>query len=190
MRPRHDGRAHPPQGTVRRRVDGRTLPSMRASLEAHLGSRQVGKVVYGSIIGLALVVALSGHPPTSGVMAIWLVGTAVAVGLAEVYAEVVGTETRTRQPVTRRELGHMAEDAVAVGFGVAFPAVFFFLAALHVLDPDTAFTVAKWTGLGLIGFYGFWAARFAGAPPHRALLKGVLVALIGAGLILLKSFVH
>ena len=64
----------------------RTLPTMRASLEAHLGSRQVGKVVYGSIIGLALVVALSGHPPTSGVMAIWLVGTAVAVGLAEVYA--------------------------------------------------------------------------------------------------------
>jgi len=190
VRPRDDGRAHPPQGTVRRRVDGRTLPSMRASLEAHLGSRQVGKVVYGSIIGLALVVALSGHPPTSGVMAIWLVGTAVAVGLAEVYAEVVGTETRTRQPVTRAQLGHMAEDAVAVGFGVAFPAVFFFLATLHVLDPDTAFTVAKWTGLGLIGFYGFWAARFAGAPPHRALLKGVLVALIGAGLILLKSIVH
>jgi hypothetical protein len=55
---------------------------------------------------------------------------------------------------------------------------------------DTAFSIAKWTGLGLIGFYGFWAARFAGAAPRRALLKGVLVALIGAGLILLKSLVH
>src|SRR5690348_6005868 len=68
---------------------GRTLPTMRASLEAHLGSWQVGKVVYGSIIGLALVVALSGHPPTSAVMGVWLVGTAIAVGLAEVYAEYV-----------------------------------------------------------------------------------------------------
>ena len=163
---------------------------MRAGLEAHLGSRQVGKVVYGSIIGLALVVALSGHPPTSGVMAVWLVGTAVAVGLAEVYAEYVGTETRTRQPVTHAQWRHMAEDAVAVGTGVAFPAVFFVLGALHVLDLDTAFAVAKWSGLGLIGFYGFWAARFAGSSPQRALLKGVLVALVGAGLIVLKSFVH
>lgn len=163
---------------------------MRASLEQHLGSRQVGKVVYGSIIGLALVVAIESHPPTPGVMAVWLVGTAIAVGLAEVYSEVVGTETSTRQPVSRRELRHMAEDAVAVGFGVAFPAVFFLISALSFMDVDRAFAIAKWTGLGLIGFYGFWAARFAGATPPRALVKAVLVALIGAGLIVLKSLVH
>jgi hypothetical protein len=84
----------------------------------------------------------------------------------------------------------MAEDAVAVGFGVAFPAVFFVLSALGLLQVDTAFRIAKWTGLALIGFYGFWAARFAGAAPHRALLKGALVALIGAGLIALKALVH
>jgi hypothetical protein len=163
---------------------------MRESLEQHLGSRQVGKVVYGSIIGLALVVAIESHPPKPAVMAVWLLGTALAVGLAEVYSEVVGAETSTRQPVRRPELRHMLEDAAAVGFGVAFPAVFFVLAALGLVEIDTAFSVAKWSGLGLIGFYGYWAARFAGAPAHRALLKGALVALIGAGLILLKSLVH
>ena len=78
---------------------------MRANLEQHLGSRQVGKVVYGSIIGLALVVAIESHPPKPGVMAVWLVGTAVAVGLAEIYSEVVGVETSTRQPVTRGRRG-------------------------------------------------------------------------------------
>jgi hypothetical protein len=163
---------------------------MRASLERHLGSRQVGRVVYGSIIGLALVTALESHPPKPWVMAVWLLGTALAVALAEVYSEVVGVETRTRQPVTRRDVRHMVVDAVAVGFGVAFPAAFFVLSALGLLEVGSAFTVAKWTGLGLIGFYGYWAARFAGAPAHRALLKGALVALIGAGLILLKSLVH
>ena len=163
---------------------------MRVSLEQHLGSRQVAKVVYGSIIGLALLVALEKHPPGPGVMAVWLVGTAVAVGLAEVYSEVVGVETSTRQPVTRPQLRHMFEDAGAVAFGVAFPAVFFLLAALGVMDEDRAFTIAKWTGVGLIGFYGFWAARFAGAAPHRAVFKGLLVALIGAGLIALKALVH
>jgi hypothetical protein len=163
---------------------------MRTSLEAHLGSRQVTKVVYGSIIGLALVVTIESHPPKAWVMAVWLLGTALAVALAEVYSEVVGTETRTRRPVDRAEFGHMAEDAGSVAFGVAFPAVFFLLAALGILEVGTAFTVAKWTGLGLIGFYGFWAARFAGAASHHAVLKGLLVALIGAGLILLKSLVH
>jgi hypothetical protein len=163
---------------------------MRASLEQHLGSRQVGRVVYGSIIGLALVVAIESHPPEPGVMAVWLLGTAMAVGLAEIYSEIVGAETSTRQPVARHQLRHMFEDAGAVAFGVAFPAVFFLIAALSFMEVETAFTLAKWTGLGLIGFYGFWAARFAGAAPHRALLKGLLVALIGAGLIGLKALVH
>ena len=163
---------------------------MRTSLQAHLGSRQVGKIVYGSIIGLALVVAIEKHPPAAWVMAVWLLGTALAVGLAEVYSEVVGAETSTRQPVTRPQFRHMVEDAVAVGFGVSFPAVFFVLSALGLLQVDTAFTVAKWSGLGLIGFYGYWAARFAGAAPHNALLKGAIVALIGAGLIGLKALVH
>jgi hypothetical protein len=163
---------------------------MRASLEQHLGSRQVGRVVYGSIIGMALVVAIESHPPKPSVMTVWLLGTAVAVGLAEIYSEVVGVETSTRQPVTRRQLRHMLEDAVGVAFGVAFPAVFFLLSALGLMDVERAFSVAKWTGLGLIGFYGFWAARFAGAAPHRALLKGALVALVGAGLIALKAVVH
>jgi hypothetical protein len=163
---------------------------MRAGLEAHLGSRQVGRVVYGSIIGLALIVAIQGHPPKPGVMAVWLLGTALAVALAEVYSDIVGTETSTRRPVERAQIGHMAEDAVAVGFGVAFPAVFFLLSALGLFEVDTAFSIAKWSGLGLIGFYGFWAARFAGAAAHRALLKGALVALIGAGLIALKALVH
>jgi hypothetical protein len=163
---------------------------MRASLEQHLGSRQVAKVVYGSIIGLALIVALEGHPPTSGVMTVWLLGTALAVALAEIYSEVVGAETSTRRPVSRGDLLHMTHDAAAVGFGVAGPAVFFLLSALGLFQTDTAFTIAKWCGLGLIGFYGFWAARFAGAATHRALVKGVLVALIGAGLIALKALVH
>jgi hypothetical protein len=57
---------------------------MRVSPEQHLGSQQVAKVVYGSIIGLALIVALENHPPGPGVMAVWLLGTAIAVGLAEV----------------------------------------------------------------------------------------------------------
>jgi hypothetical protein len=41
---------------------------MRTRLAAHLGSRQVARVIYGAIIGLALVVALEGYPRSAGPM--------------------------------------------------------------------------------------------------------------------------
>jgi VIT1/CCC1 family predicted Fe2+/Mn2+ transporter len=163
---------------------------VRASLEAHLGSRQVARVVYGSIIGLALVVAIEAHPPRTGVVVGWVFGTAIAVALAELYSEIVGVETRERHPVTRVQIAHMMDDAVAVAFGVAFPDLFFLLAAIGVLELETAFTIAKWSGLALIGCYGYWAARLSGAPVPRALVRGGIVALVGAALIALKAVLH
>jgi hypothetical protein len=163
---------------------------VRASVEAHLGSRQVSRVVYGSIIGVALIVALQSHPPSAAVMIGWLLGTGIAVGLAELYSEVVGEETSTRRRVTRHRLRHLAEDAAVVAFGIAFPAVFFLFPLLGVGTVEGAFTVAKYTGLGLVAFYGYWAARFAGAPRHRAVLYAVLVAAVDAVLIALKAFLH
>lgn len=163
---------------------------VRTSVEAHLGSRQVSRVVYGSIIGVALIVALQSHPPSAAVMIGWLAGTGIAVGLAELYSEVVGEETRTRKRVTRRRLRHMSEDATVVAFGIAFPVVFFLFPLAGIGSVETAFTIAKWSGLGLVGFYGFWAARLAGAPWHRAILYAVGVAAVDAVLIALKAFLH
>ena len=159
-------------------------------IKSHLGSRQVARVVYGAIIGLALIVALQKHPPAAGTMIASLMGTAVAVGLAELYAEMVGIETRERHRIRRDQLGELRDDSLAVAFGVAFPTVFFLLAVLGAIELDTAFDLAKWTGLGLIGFYGFVAARYAGAPVSRALIQGAGAAAIGGALIAFKALVH
>jgi VIT1/CCC1 family predicted Fe2+/Mn2+ transporter len=150
----------------------------------------VARVVYGSIIGLALVVVIEAHPPRTAVVMGWLLGTAIAVALAELYSEIIGEETRQRHRVTRRQVVGMLDDAVAVAFGVAFPIVFFLLAAAHVIALDTAFTMAKWGGLALIGFYGYWAARFSGASVPGALLRASVVALVGGALIALKALLH
>ena len=150
----------------------------------------MARVVYGSIIGLALVVAIEAHPPRTGVVVGWVFGTAIAVALAELYSEIVGVETRERHPVTRHQVAEMLDDAFAVAFGVAFPDIFFLLAALGVLELETAFTIAKWSGLALIGCYGYWAARLAGAPVPRALVRGGIVALVGGALIALKAVLH
>ena len=163
---------------------------MRRFIAAHLGSRQVSRVVYGAIIGLALVVALEAHPPPLGAVIATLVGTAIAVALAELYSELIAFETSGRRDASRVERRELAADMAAVSSGIAFPAVFFALAAAGVFDEDTAFTISKWTGLALIGAYGFAGARLSGHTVATSLLRAAAVALIGAFLITLKALVH
>jgi hypothetical protein len=166
------------------------LTVVRAAIEAHLGSRQVARVIYGAIIGMALIVVLADHPPAPASVVAVLVATAVAVGLAELYSEVVAAETRTRHRVVGEQVREILDDVLAVGFGICFPAVYFVLAALGAMEVDTAFSLAKWSGIGLIGFYGFCAARLAGAGLAKALLQGCAAGAIGAALILFKAVVH
>jgi len=164
--------------------------AVRSFLRAHLGSRQVSRVVYGSIIGLALVVALEAHPPAPHAVIATLLGTTVAVALAELYSELVGFETVRRRRANRDEVHDLYGDMAAVSFGIAFPAVFFALAAAGVISDDAAFTIAKWAGVGLIGLYGFAGARLSGAGLRKSVLQATAVALIGATLIGLKALVH
>ncbi len=159
-------------------------------LERHLGSTQVSRVMYGAIIGLALVVALEAHPPRPAVMVATLLGTAVAVGLAELYSEVIGAEVRTRRRVERAHFREIATDVAAVAVGVSFPAVFFLLSAAGAMEVGTAFEWAKWSGLGLIGFYGFCAGRLSGMGLPAAFVQAAAAAAIGGFLIGLKALVH
>ena len=163
---------------------------IRRVIFAHLASRQASRVIYGAIIGLALIVALETHSPGVGSVIASLLGTAVAVALAELYSEVIGFEAIGRRKATRKELPHLAGDVAAVAFGIAFPTLFFILAAAGVFGEQTAFDVAEWAGLGLIGLYGFAGARLSGETRVRSLLKATGVALIGALLIGLKLLVH
>jgi hypothetical protein len=159
-------------------------------VEDHLGSTQVSRVIYGAIIGLALVVALEHDPPGAGVMVGTLAVTGVAVGLAELYSEVVGTEVRTRRRIPREHVREIAADVGAVIFGISFPAVFFLLSGVGAMEVDTAFELAKWSGLGLTGFYGFCAARLSGMGLGGALAQAAAVAAIGGFLIGLKAVIH
>jgi len=164
--------------------------SFRAAISRHLASRDMSRVIYGAIIGLALVLALQQHPPSATQAFGALVATAIAVGLADVYSEYVGAEARHQRAVTREELSGLFADAGWVAFGAGFPAVFLFLAAVGLIDDDTAFNLAKWTGLGLILTYGYVAGRLAGNPVARALLHSAWLGVIAGALIALKALLH
>jgi hypothetical protein len=164
--------------------------TVRRAIESHLGSQDVTCVIYGAIVGLALVVALEQNPPGPGHVVAALAGTALAVALAELYSEAVGEEARTRRQVGSGRLRVFAGEAVAVAFGAAFPAVFFVVAAAGWIELGTAFTLSKWSGLGLICAYGLVAARLAGAGWARAGVHALAVGAIAGFLIAFKALVH
>jgi hypothetical protein len=83
-----------------------------------------------------------------------------------------------------------ALEAAAVMFGAGFPTLFFVLASAGVLDLDLAFTLSKWTGLGLICAYGFVAGRLSGSGVGGAVLHAAAVGAIGGALIGLKALLH
>ncbi len=161
-----------------------------ARLVSHLQSGEVSRVVYGAIIGLAIVVTMQAHPPKPVAALVTLVATAVAVALAELYSEWVGARTRAGLAGGQEPMGVFVEEAVAVAFGVAFPGVYFVATILGWLDYDTAFTLTKWTGLGLISGYAYVAARLAGDRAARAVAEAGIAGLVAGALILLKAWVH
>jgi hypothetical protein len=164
--------------------------TLRRRVEDHLGSRDVAHVLYGAIVGLALVVALEDHPPAAGTTAVLLMATALAIGLAELYSETISIEARTRRIVARAQLRRLATESVATVLGAAFPALFFVLSVLGALSVDTAFTLSKWSGLGLICGYGFLAARLAGTSIARGLAHAAILGLIAGALIAVKAVLH
>src|SRR3954469_24689059 len=91
------------------------------AIKSHLGSEQVSRVIYGAIIGMALIVVLEHHPPTPLVCEVTLIATGLAVALAELYSEAIGEWMRPRQMVQRHHIRHIAKDVAAVFFGIVFP---------------------------------------------------------------------
>jgi hypothetical protein len=158
-------------------------------VQENLGSHDVGRVINGAIFGLALVVALQDHPPTATEATGAVLATALAVGLADFYSDAITAEARARRPVDRHELRVLVRSAGAVMFGAGFPAIFFILAAAHAIEVATAFSLAKWTGLGLCCAYGFVAARLAGASLTRSFAHALAVAAIGGLVVGLKALV-
>jgi hypothetical protein len=147
-------------------------------------------VIYGAVVGLAVVVALQVHPPSAGDAAAAVVGTALAVGLAEAYSALIGEEASTRRRLQAGQVRAAIAEAGAVAFGAGFPALFFLLAALGAIDLQLAFNLSKWSGVALLCTYGFAAGRMSGRGMVGAFLHAVAVGAIGGVLIGLKALLH
>lgn len=151
-----------------------------------LSAAHATHAVYGSIVVLAVVTGLDEASATAREALVAVLGAAIGVAVAEVYADMIGATIREQRPPTRAEWREMAVD-VAFGFGAALvPAAFFLLATVDVLGLGHAFTIAEWSGVAVIWVYVFAAARAARLRLVSSLVWAAGLTVCGVGIVELK----
>ena len=169
-----------------RRYSGAVLWSW---LRHHLTAGHAGNVVYGSIVVLALVLVLSHEGASAGTAIVSIVGAVLVVAVAEAYAEFLQEMIQLHRPLRGRDRRQILAGIAVHGIAALAPIVFFVLAALDAMELETAYTVAKWFGVAVLGLYAYGAYRAAGVGVGRSLLAGALLTGIGLLLVALKSLV-
>ena len=158
-------------------------------LRHHLTAGHAGNVVYGSIVVLALVLVLSHEGASAGTAIVSIVGAVLVVAVAEAYAEFLQEMIQLHRPLRGRDRRQILAGIAVHGIAALAPIVFFVLAALDAMELETAYTVAKWFGVAVLGLYAYGAYRAAGVGVGRSLLAGALLTGIGLLLVALKSLV-
>ena len=162
------------------------MPEMRFERTAQRAAR----AVYGSIIALAVIIALEDTSASALEVVAASIGAVVAAMLAEGYAEYVAQVIRQRRYATRTELVQNFQDIGAGALAAMIPVAPFVLAELGLIELQTAYDVAPWLGVAVIGAYSLLANRLDGLGAVQTWLLTAAGMLVGVSLIAIKAATH
>ncbi len=138
--------------------------------------------VYATIVATAVIAGTDDLEPgwSSWQLLIALVSTLVVLMFAEVYSDVLGDPS----PDTLRE---RLRRSVSYRWPVLDPLVPrgipLLLGGLGIIDDDAAVWATLGVAVAFLAFGGTTTARLRGRPWHRALLAGMVSALVGVVII-------
>ena len=142
--------------------------------------------IYGAIAaGLALAIGVDGRLGLAALL-IAVVVELMVFFVAHAYVDVVGERYDHPERGLLERIGHGTRHAAILLLGGLPVLAVFGVERLAGIDDDGSATGAL-VGLVLIlGIFGYLAARRGLSTPGRALLEGLVVALIGVGILVLK----
>jgi hypothetical protein len=153
-------------------------------------AQRAARAVYGSIVALAVIVVLQEGDAEADEVIAAVIGSVIAATLAEQYAEYIGHVIRERRHLSRAEVAEGARDAAAGTLAAMAPLVPFVLVELDAIELQTAYDIAPWLGLGVIGGYALLANRLAGLPRAQSVAVTVAALAVGFSLIVIKTVTH
>jgi hypothetical protein len=153
-------------------------------------AQRAARAVYGSIVALAVIVVLQEGDAEADEVIAAVIGSVIAATLAEQYAEYIGHVIRERRHLSRAEVGEAARDAAAGTLAAMAPLLPFVLVELDAIELQTAYDIAPWLGLGVIGGYALLANRLAGLPRVQSVAVTIVALAVGFSLIAIKTITH
>lgn len=153
-------------------------------------AQRAARAVYGSIVALAVILYLDAARSEADEVIFAVVGSVIAATLAEQYAEYIAHVIRERRHLTRPEIRTQVTDSAAGTLASLVTLVPFLLVQLDVIETPTAYDIAGWLGIGVIGGYAWLANREAGVTGARNIVITGIALGIGASLIVIKSITH
>ena len=153
-------------------------------------AQRAARAVYGSIVALAVIVYLEAAKSEADEVIVAVIGSVVAATLAEQYAEYIAHVIRERRHLERAEIVQQVGDGAAGMLASLVTLVPFLLVELDVIELPTAYDIAPWLGLGVIGGYALLANREAGLSGARNIVITGIALGVGVTLIVIKSVTH
>jgi len=150
-------------------------------------ARHADRAIYVLIAVLAVTVALEGVETRPGKALAYVLGAAIALTLAEVFADRVGISIRSRRPASAEERRHEVREAVTGLVVAAVPISFFVLAVVDAVTLRAAYVLSQWCGFGILAVYSFVASRATGNSIAGSLVGAAALTAIGGALILLNA---
>lgn len=149
-------------------------------IEKYYGNDRATKVIYGAILIFAFLVG-QGHSSHYSALPI-VFGTffaAVAIVLAEVYADILGKTIRHKRKLTKAERIEVERDSLAIISVSFWPSVIFALSYAGLFSISTAFTFSYLLLLSVLFAFSYWAGRLSGNTKAKALLFAAATSIIG-----------
>ena len=149
-------------------------------LDSYYGNDRATKVIYGAILIFAFLVG-QGHSSQTSAFPI-VFGTffaAIAIVLAEVYADILGKTIRHKRKLTKQERLEVERDSLAIISVSLWPSVIFGLSYLGLFSMHSAFNISYTLLLGVLFGFSYWAGRLSGKTKLRAFTFAIATSLVG-----------
>ena len=166
-----------------------TIYMKKSSLEQYYGNDRASKVIYGTILIFAYLVTQS-HDDGAAALEL-VIGTffaAVAIVLAEIYAEILGKTIRHKRKMSKDERVEVERDSFAIISVSFWPSFLFLLSYIGLYSVQTAFMISYSFLLGILFVFSFWASRLSEQSQSRAVMTATIISALGLAVVFAKYF--
>jgi hypothetical protein len=147
-------------------------------------------IIYGSIVVLALLMAIGSHPDTPLTSAAVLFGSVLAVALAEAFAEVMSNAIAKGERITRQAMFVSWQHTSEVLIAANVPTLLFVASAMEFWSVETSIILSQLYCTALLMLVGGRVGWRLDRSLLSAILGSLFTGVVGAALAIMKFVIH